>query len=118
MYANHHAQRRRQGRPRTRSTLVNIRRACQECPCRRHCISASGPFAVILVPIKNTAQAKQRLASLLDQPSRTKLAQAMLSDVMAALHGWKNRPGVGIVTGDPFATKLGLEYGFEVIAGL
>jgi 2-phospho-L-lactate/phosphoenolpyruvate guanylyltransferase len=73
---------------------------------------------VILVPIKNTAQAKQRLASLLDQPSRTRLAQAMLSDVMAALHGWKNRPEVGIVTGDPFATKLALEYGFEVIADL
>ena len=71
---------------------------------------------MILVPIKNTAQAKQRLASLLDQPSRTKLAQAMLSDVMAALHDWKNRPEVGIVTGDPFATKLALEYGFEVIA--
>jgi len=40
----------------------------------------------------------------------------MLSDVMAALHGWKNRPEVGIVTGDPFAMKLALEYGFEVIA--
>src|SRR5580704_1076651 len=116
MYANHHAQRRRQGRPRTRSTLVNIRRADQERACRRHCIPASGTFVVILVPIKNTAQAKQRLASLLDQPSRTKLAQAMLSDVMAALNDWKNRPAVGIVTGDPFATKLALEYGFEVIA--
>ena len=40
----------------------------------------------------------------------------MLSDVMAALDGWKNRPEVGIVTGDPFAMKLALEYGFEVIA--
>jgi 2-phospho-L-lactate guanylyltransferase len=71
---------------------------------------------VILVPIKNTALAKQRLASLLDQPSRTKLAQAMLSDVFATLYGWKNRPAVGIVTSDPFATKLALECGFEVIA--
>lgn len=71
---------------------------------------------MILVPIKNTSDAKQRLSSLLDQPSRTKLAQAMLSDVMAALHGWNDRPAVGIVTGDPFATQLALEYGFEVIA--
>ncbi len=71
---------------------------------------------MILVPIKNTAQAKQRLASILDQPSRTKLAQAMLSDVFETLHGWKNRPEVGIVTGDQFATELALAYGFEVIA--
>ena len=32
---------------------------------------------MILVPIKNTSSAKQRLASVLDQPSRTQLAQAM-----------------------------------------
>ncbi len=73
---------------------------------------------MILVPIKNTDSAKQRLAGVLDQPSRTKLAQAMLHDVMAALHEWKNRPEVGIVTGDPFATNLALEFGFEVIPDL
>jgi len=70
---------------------------------------------VILVPVKNTSSAKQRLASILDQPLRTQLAQAMLHDVLATLHGWKNRPKVGIVTGDPFATKLANEYQFEVI---
>jgi 2-phospho-L-lactate/phosphoenolpyruvate guanylyltransferase len=70
---------------------------------------------VILVPIKNTASAKQRLAEVLDQPSRTKLAQAMLTDVLTTLHEWKNRPPVGVVTGDPYATNLAREYGFEVI---
>ncbi len=70
---------------------------------------------MILVPVKNTSSAKQRLASILDQPLRTQLAQAMLHDVLATLHGWKNRPKVGIVTGDPFATKLANEYQFEVI---
>ena len=70
---------------------------------------------MILVPIKNTATAKQRLASVLDQPLRTQLAQAMLHDVLATLHAWKDRPGVGIVTGDPYATKLADEFGFEVI---
>jgi len=70
---------------------------------------------VILVPIKNTAFAKQRLAGILDQPARTQLAQAMLTDVLTALHEWKNRPTVGIVTGDPYATKLAAEYKFEVI---
>jgi 2-phospho-L-lactate guanylyltransferase len=70
---------------------------------------------VILVPIKNTASAKQRLASILDQPARTRLAQAMLTDVLTTLHEWKNRPKVGIVTSDSYAIKLAAEYGFEVI---
>ncbi len=70
---------------------------------------------MILVPIKNTASAKQRLAAILDQPSRTKLAQAMLYDVLTALHSWKARPPVGIVTSDPYATTLAEEYDFEVI---
>jgi 2-phospho-L-lactate guanylyltransferase len=71
---------------------------------------------VILVPIKNTAYAKQRLASILDQPARTQLAQAMLTDVLGALYAWANRPRVGIVTSDSYAMKLADEYRFEVIA--
>ena len=70
---------------------------------------------MILVPIKNTAFAKQRLAGILDQPARTQLAQAMLTDVLATLHEWKGRSNVGIVTGDPYATRLAAEYKFEVI---
>ncbi len=70
---------------------------------------------MILVPIKNTATAKQRLAALLDQPARTKLAQAMLYDVLTALHRWEDRPSVGIVTGDPYAAALAQEYKFDVI---
>lgn len=70
---------------------------------------------MILVPIKNTDSAKQRLATVLDQPSRTRLAQAMLHDVLSAIHDWEARPEVGIVTGDPFATELAREFGFEVI---
>lgn len=70
---------------------------------------------MILIPIKNTASAKQRLASVLDQSSRTLLAQAMLTDVLMTLHGWKNRPEVGIVTSDPYATKLAAECQFDVI---
>ena len=70
---------------------------------------------MILVPIKNTASAKQRLASVLDQSLRTELAQAMLTDVLTTLNGWKDRPKVGIVTSDPYATRLANEYQFEVI---
>jgi len=71
---------------------------------------------VILVPVKNLSAAKQRLAAVLDQPSRTKLAQAMLHDVLTTLHGWKNRPQVAVVTGDPYAVTLATEYGFDIIA--
>ena len=70
---------------------------------------------MILIPIKNTSGAKQRLASVLDQPSRTRLAQAMLHDVLSALHDWSDCPRVGLVTGDPFAIQLAKEYGFDLI---
>jgi 2-phospho-L-lactate guanylyltransferase len=70
---------------------------------------------VILVPIKNTSGAKQRLASILDQHSRTRLAQAMLHDVLSAIHQWNDRTSVGIVTSDPYATQLANEYKFEII---
>ncbi len=39
----------------------------------------------------------------------------MLYDVLTALHHWKQRPQVAIVTSDPYATKLAAEYQFEVI---
>jgi 2-phospho-L-lactate/phosphoenolpyruvate guanylyltransferase len=71
---------------------------------------------VILVPVKNLSAAKQRLAAVLDQPSRTKLAQAMLHDVLTALYGWKNRPAVAVVTSDAYAVRLATEYGFDIIA--
>jgi 2-phospho-L-lactate guanylyltransferase len=70
---------------------------------------------VILVPVKNLGSAKQRLAGVLDQPSRTRLAQAMLHDVLATLGEWKDRPQVAIVTGDPYAVELAAGYGFEII---
>lgn len=70
---------------------------------------------MILVPIKNTSGAKQRLASILDQDSRTRLAQAMLHDVLSALYEWKDRASVGIVTSDAYAIQLASEYRFEII---
>ena len=70
---------------------------------------------MILVPVKNLSAAKQRLGAVLDQPSRTALAQAMLHDVLTALHGWKNRPQVAVVSSDPYAIKLAEEYAFEII---
>ncbi len=70
---------------------------------------------MILVPVKNLAHAKQRLASLLDQPTRTELAQAMLFDVLEAVSQSKNRLEVGLVTTDPFAVELARQFNFQVI---
>ena len=70
---------------------------------------------MILIPVKNSSSAKQRLSAVLDQPSRTELAQAMLHDVLNALQDWKTRPQVAIVTSDPYAVKLAADYKFDVI---
>jgi 2-phospho-L-lactate guanylyltransferase len=73
---------------------------------------------VILVPVKNLSAAKQRLAGVLDQASRTALARAMLYDVLTTLHNFQNRPPVAIVTSDPYAITLATEYEFEIIPDL
>jgi 2-phospho-L-lactate guanylyltransferase len=70
---------------------------------------------MILVPVKNLATAKQRLAPVLDPASRTALAQAMLSDVLEGLAAWSRRPPVGVVTSDPFALELARQLRFSVI---
>jgi 2-phospho-L-lactate/phosphoenolpyruvate guanylyltransferase len=73
---------------------------------------------LILVPVKNLSSAKQRLSEVLDQQARTRLAQAMLEDVLATLHEWqmsRETSQVALVTSDPFAEKLAGEYGFEII---
>jgi len=71
---------------------------------------------MILIPVKNLANAKQRLASLLDQVTRTELAQAMLFDVLEALATWANRPEVSLVTSDPFAVELARKLNFQTIS--
>jgi 2-phospho-L-lactate/phosphoenolpyruvate guanylyltransferase len=71
---------------------------------------------MILVPVKELNQAKQRLSALLHQAARTQLAQAMLHDVLEAVACWEHRPEVAIVTSDPFASGLASRFGFEIIA--
>jgi 2-phospho-L-lactate/phosphoenolpyruvate guanylyltransferase len=70
---------------------------------------------MILVPVKNLAHAKQRLAPTLDQHDRTELAQAMLFDVLSALSAWREHPQVSLVTNDPFALQLARHFSFSVI---
>ena len=76
--------------------------------------SAKGICAV--VPVKDTASAKQRLAPAVPPALRQALALAMLEDVLAAL---AEAPGLSrrlLVTIDPEATRLAAHYGFDCIA--
>lgn len=70
---------------------------------------------MILVPVKNSSSAKQRLAAVLNQAARTELAQAMLYDILTTLHKLKNCPPVAVVSGDPYAIELATQFGFGVI---
>lgn len=71
---------------------------------------------MILVPVKNLGNAKQRLSSVLSPEARQELAQAMCADVLETLARWQGRPGVTVVTSDPFASDLARSLAFEVIA--
>lgn len=71
---------------------------------------------MILIPVKNLAQAKQRLSSVLSPDERLALAQAMCEDVLEEVAHWRGRPPVAVVTGDPFARDLAVRLQFEVIA--
>jgi len=70
---------------------------------------------MILVPVKNLADAKQRLTSILSPDERFALAQAMCEDVLEALTRWTNRPAVAVVTSDPFVQRLAAQFEFEII---
>jgi 2-phospho-L-lactate guanylyltransferase len=70
---------------------------------------------MILVPVKNLAEAKQRLSSILSPEERFALAQAMCEDVLQALAGWQSRPPVAVVTSDSFARDLAVRFSFEVV---
>jgi 2-phospho-L-lactate guanylyltransferase len=71
---------------------------------------------MILVPIKNLADAKQRLSAVLSPEERFELAQAMCEDVLQTLADWRGRPAVAVVTSDAFASALAARFAFHVIA--
>ena len=71
---------------------------------------------MILVPVKNLGDAKQRLSPLLSPEERFALAQAMCEDVLQTLARWQSRPQVAVVTSDPFACDLAARFQFEVVA--
>lgn len=70
---------------------------------------------MILIPVKNLANAKQRLGDVLDQSVRTELAHAMLADVLEAVVQY-GREDVSLVSSDPFALEQARTHGFDIIA--
>lgn len=69
---------------------------------------------MILIPVKNLANAKQRLAGVLEQETRTELAHAMLQDVAEAISN-SALDETAIVTSDDFAAEVARSHGFQVI---
>src|SRR5438132_4324024 len=63
-----------------------------------------------VVPVKDTALAKQRLAAAVLPPLRQALMLAMLEDVLAALAEASGLAGRLLVTTDPAATRLAAHY--------
>lgn len=70
---------------------------------------------ILLIPVKDLSNAKQRLGAALDQQRRSQLAEAMLRDVLVAASGVRPRVDVALVTGDARAKEIAAEFGFLVI---
>ncbi|MGH8063705.1 MAG: 2-phospho-L-lactate guanylyltransferase [Candidatus Entotheonellia bacterium] len=68
-----------------------------------------------LVPVKDLTQAKVRLSPLLSPAERHVLATAMLDDVLAALRRASTVERIALVTTDPHALSLAMQWGFEVV---
>lgn len=71
--------------------------------------------AALLIPVKNLANAKQRLSDALDQAQRAQLAEAMLRDVMTAAAGVSKRLDIYLITSDTGARAMAAEFGFGCI---
>ena len=66
-----------------------------------------------LLPLKQFAYAKQRLAEVLCDEERYHLFEAMVKDVLSVLHGHPDIEGTWVVSDDPVAEMLAAEYGAE-----
>ena len=54
-----------------------------------------------VVPLKDTSEAKQRLAGVLDLAQRRQLALAMFEQVLTTLAAMRELAGIRVVTVDP-----------------
>jgi coenzyme F420-0:L-glutamate ligase/coenzyme F420-1:gamma-L-glutamate ligase len=71
----------------------------------------------ILIPVKATDRAKARLASVLDQATRQRLALSMLEDVLIAVIPTTGRlvDAVYVVTSDPEAMAIARQHGATIL---
>jgi len=67
-----------------------------------------------VVPVKDTGDAKRRLAGVLCGARRQQLALAMCEDVLATLAGVRELAGIVVVTADPAAAAMAARYGARV----
>jgi 2-phospho-L-lactate guanylyltransferase len=67
-----------------------------------------------VLPIKDTSDAKRRLAGVLCAARRQQLALAMFEDVLATLTGVRELAGIVVVTVDPAAATIAARYGARV----
>jgi 2-phospho-L-lactate guanylyltransferase len=70
---------------------------------------------ILLIPVKDLSNAKQRLGAVLDQAHRSQFAEAMLLDVLTAAAGVRSRVDVALVTGDERAKELAAQFEFLII---
>lgn len=70
---------------------------------------------MILVPVKDLRNAKQRLSPALSQSDREALARTMVEDVFDALRPFATSPGVAVVSGDPWASQQARACKFTVV---
>lgn len=69
-----------------------------------------------VLPIKDLAHAKQRLARVLTPSERRRLFTAMVEDVLAALAEVTSLDGVAVITKDDAAKALGDRYGARILS--
>jgi len=72
-------------------------------------------MAVVLIPIKDPAHAKQRLRAVLTQDERTGLAWAMLADVADAVSKARLRDAVFVVTSSSSVEAFARQQGWDVL---
>lgn len=69
----------------------------------------------VVMPVKDLANAKQRLKDVLEPEERHALFRAMLEDVLSTLAASTGLAGILIVTRDPEARALAARYGARVL---
>jgi 2-phospho-L-lactate/phosphoenolpyruvate guanylyltransferase len=70
----------------------------------------------VVVPVKDTVQAKQRLAALLPAERRQELALAMFEDVIAAISSVRELAGIVVVTVDPTVAAIAARHSARVMS--